>query len=252
MDLSLINNAIPDFGPTVQGLNTVGEIGQRVGGDNSGSNRQFVRFYSKKISKLIATKVRIDEKTGSTTVLETKPVEETQEFVEIITPGDKNTVDQPAQLFHKREHFRQYQAFRDGRTTPLGQSVEDCQFISQSVALELKYLGCHTVEQLADASDALAGQIPDGFSLREFARAHCKANLDNKSLGQVNALQAQLNASQARLKELEAQVSMLVGASGQPLQAPPSRPEGYDEGSDVDESGIQLSPRRGRPRRTEE
>lgn len=190
---------------TVDGLDFANfQDGQRVGGS---SNRQFVRFYRKIVPQVCAKEVSINPKTQEVRVLSSEVREIEREFVEIITPGDKNTVDDFAQDFHRREHFRQYKAFRDGRTAPIGTPVEECSFIPQPVATELKYLGIQTVEQLADASEIVCGRLPNGFDLREYARATVQANTDNKSLGQVNALKSELQKAQEMIANLQSQMT---------------------------------------------
>lgn len=212
---------LPTFGSaTLEGfdMSTLAE-GQPLRGAR---NRQAVRFFHHTEGRVCATKVKINEKTGDTKVLETGVKQVTQEFVEIVTPGDTNVVYQPASEFHKRNYMRHYTAFREGKAAPMGQSVDDCAFISPSIATELKILGCHTVEQLADSSDLLAGRIPSGFELREFARAFCKAQMANKSSAQVQLLQSELEKSNKALAEMQAQMaslqSKLLGADGEPIQ----------------------------------
>lgn len=226
-----IENVLPSWdAPTLQGFDLSNvQDGERI----KGSNRQYIRFYKKKFTEVYATKVKINEKTGTTTILETgtRPVE--REMVHIITPGDKNIVDDFACDFHRRSFWNQYKAFRDGKTAPVGMSLDDSGFVSPGVATELRYLGCHTVEQLADASDVLCQQIPNGFELREFARAKCKADLDNKNLSQVNILKAELEKSNAVIAEMQKQMQTLL-----------SRQEPSEDGGPVTEVK-----RRGRPRK---
>ncbi len=190
---------------TVDGIDFASfQDGQRLGGSSA---RQYVRFYNKKIPVVTAKDVSINPKTGEVRVLKSEVVQVEREFVEIITPGDKNTVDDFAQDFHRREHWHQYKAFRDGRTAPIGTPIEECSFISPGVVTELKYKGCHVVEQLAEASDLLCSQVANGYDLRTNARAIVKANLDNKSLGQVNALKSELEKAQEMIASLQAQMS---------------------------------------------
>ena len=225
MQLSPLGSVIPNFGsPTLDGFdfsNIEKMHGQRLAGDSA---RQFVRFYNKVISIPQAKKVRINEKTGEVRVLETEMVNIEREFVEIITPGDKNTVDDFAQDFHRREHWRQYKAFRDGKSAPIGIPIEECSFIAPSVLTELKYLGVHTVEQLADASDVLCGRAPNGFDLREYARAVVKASVDSKSLGQVNLLKDELEKAQKMIAELQAQMTEVKTETAE-IKRSPGRPK---------------------------
>lgn len=205
--LSPLSKVIPSFGaPTLQDFDTANVAeGQRIGG----SKRQYVRFYKKKWVEIYTTKARINEKTGTSTPLETGTREVEKEFVHIVTPGDKNAVDDFAQDFHRREHWAEYKAFRDGRTAPLGMSIDECTFISPSIATELKYLGVHTVEQLADGADILCNQIANGWELREYARAVCKANKDNQSLEQVNLLKGELVKSQEMILQMQSELQAL-------------------------------------------
>lgn len=194
MQLSPLNKVIPSFGaPTLEGFDTDNiQDGQRI----RGTGRQYVRFYNKKYIQPYATKVKVNPATGATQVLEMGTREVEREFVEIVTPGDKNTVDDFAEDFHKREHWKHYKAFRDGRSAPIGTPIEQCSFINQSIATELLYLGVHTQEQMADASDELCNRVANGWELREFCRAVVKADMDNKSLGQVNALKLEMTKMQ--------------------------------------------------------
>lgn len=217
MQLSPLSKLIPTFGsPTLEGGYDVGvQDGQRL----KTTGRQYVRFYSKIVPEVYATEVKINPKTGSTTVLKTAIRDVTREFVEIITPGDKNTVDDFAEDFHKREHWKEYKAFRDGDIAPRGKSLEECSYVSPHVVTELNYRKCFTMEQLADASDLLCGQIPDGQMLREFARAEAKALIDNKTNGEVGILSRKLEETQAQLAEL--QLQMREGSTPKRMGRPP-------------------------------
>lgn len=249
MEASPINKAIPSWGsPTLEGFDLQNaHEGERI----RGSSRQFVRFYKKKFVEVVATKVKINEKTGSTQVLETKPVEKEEEFVQIVTPGDKNSIDARVEDFHRREFWPQYKAFRDGKGVPLGTPIEECSFISPSIALELKYLGCHTVEQLADGSDLLSNQIANGWELREYARAVVKAQGNNKDKEQVNLLQVNLEKAQQQIAELaeanKKMQAMILDATGNPIRREEeTTPEIVSGVVSVPQEGLRRGP--GRPR----
>lgn len=201
MSVASVLSGIPTFGaPTLEGLDvSTATEGKRL----SGSSRQFVRFYNQTTSEVFAKKVRINEKTGATTVLETGSRPVTREYVEIITPGDKNVVNCHAEDFHKREHFRHYQAFREGRAAPMGKSIDECSYVSAPIATELRILGIHTEEQLADASELALGRVPDGFALREFARESVKVNQANQNNPAVAMLQSELAKAMDMIRELQ-------------------------------------------------
>lgn len=220
MSVSSLLNSLPTFGAkTLEGLDTTNlSEAQRV----KGSTRQFVRFYNKTMSEVYATKVKINEKTGATTVLETASRPVTREFVEIITPGDKNTIDTHAEDYHKREHFQEYQAFREGRATPIGKSIDECSYISAPIATELRILGVRTEEQLADASEVLLARLPDGFSLQQFARESVKANQMNQNNPGMVALQAELAKAMRMIADLSEKQAAADGAEPAKLEEGPS------------------------------
>lgn len=199
MQLSPLSQLIPSFGaPTLEDFDTSNlQEGARIGGN---SNRQYVRFYKKPETKFVKGP------DGKRMI-----VEQEREFVHIKTPGDTNEYDGHVQEFLKREHWRHYQAYRDGRVAPMGQPLEEAEFIGSAVASELRILGCHTVEQLADGSDHLCGQIPNGFELREFSRAMCKANKEKKSDDKVNVLTAALAQSNDVIREMQDKMRALEG-----------------------------------------
>ena len=208
MDMSG-NIGIPSFGaPTLEGfdLSNLRE-GERV----RGKNRQLVRFYWKRVSEPVTTQARIDEITGSSTPIKIEMLPKDVEMVEIVTPGDKNIVDCPASDYHKREYWPQYKAFRDGRGTPIGKPIDECMYISPSVATELRYLGVQTEEQLADASDLLCNNVADGWRLRDYARVVCKTTKDSQGLGQVHVLKGQLEVATQNYESLKVELEQLKG-----------------------------------------
>lgn len=225
MDISPLNKAIANWGnpSTLTGLDFSNpQVGVRV----RGSTRQYVRFYKKIILELYAdpASTKINEKTGAATVVKYLSREVEKECVEIITPGDKNTVDEFADAYHKREFYPQYEAYRAGRTAPIGTPIDECEFISPHVAIELRYQGCHTLEQLADGSDTLCQIIPNGWELREFARQLAMVKRKNEASNEVNVLKAQLLKSNEVIAAMEARMSamesQLVDPSGQVVSLP--------------------------------
>lgn len=186
--------------PTLDDFDLSGALrtGRRLGGAR---NRQLVIFRKEKQHELRNV---FDEK-GRIVRKVMQEVE--RELVRIVTPGDKNVYDGEVQEFHKREFFPQYSAFRAGKTGPIGKLLDDCDYIPPAIALELRMLGVHTQEQLADASDTLCERIPDGWELREHARvvaASERVDASKEELARVRKLaedQAQANAEMA--EELE-------------------------------------------------
>lgn len=219
MNLSPLSNVIPSFGaPTLEGFDTSNvQDGQRL----RGSNRQLVRFYKKQTSEPRAVEVKENPRTGEVRVVRTEIETKDEEFILIVTPGDKNEIDQPATDWHKREFWKYYTNFRDGKSAPIGKDIDECSYVAASIATELRYLGVHTEEQLADASDMLCNQVANGWELREFAKAVCTANNTNKSLNQVKILRSELESSRAAMaemaKEMEKMKGMILDSRGSPV-----------------------------------
>lgn len=221
VQLSPLSQLIPSFdSPTLaDGFdNVVAHEGQVV----RGSGRQYVRFYEKTFKEVRTKEAEVNPKTGAVKVLKQEVVPVTKLMVQIETPGDKNKVDDVATEWHKREFGKQYLAFRKGATIPLGKDLDECDYVSSSIALELKYQNCHTEEQLADASDDLVNLIPDGWQLREFARAMCEDSLRNGA-GRIKQLESELSKSSLAMVEMQQQLeemrSLLVDKNGKPLKA---------------------------------
>lgn len=214
---STLNDAIPNWGaPTLQNFDTSNpQEGQRIGG----SNRQLVRFYKKKIPLLKTVSGELNELTGDLHVAKSAVDYIEKEFVMIVTPGDKNSVDDYATDWHRREFWREYKAYRDGKSAPFGTDLEDCDWCEAAITLELKYRGCHTQEQLADASDLLCNQIPNGWELREYARALCAVNAGAPSK-ETEILKGELENSKVMIAEMQKQINemkgMILDSRGQP------------------------------------
>lgn len=209
---------LPNFdAPTLQDLDASNMTnGGRVGGN---SKRQFVRFYKRKLMKLVK---------NSAGHMESKEVE--KEFVNIVTPGDTNIIDDEAREFHKREFWAHYKAFRDGRTAPIGMPIEETSFIGPELVSEMKYRGVHTVEQLAEAADYLVDQLPNGGDLREFARAQVRANDSDKTFSQVNALKLELEKARKQIEEHSKLLQPQIVATAPVTQSGPKMVEGISRG----------------------
>lgn len=219
MDLSPLNLIAGKFegAETLSGFdfNSAGP-GQRL----RGSARQFVKFYKKFFSEMVCTEAKITALSRLSSATTTQPLKTELRQIEkvmvnIITPGDKNEIDTVATDEHKREFFNQYSHFMNGNTGPVGTSVMDpsITFVPTGIATELVRLKCETVEQLSDATDEvlrLAGG-PDAYTARDMAKLWVKANENDPTKQELNAVKSQL-------AEMQKQMSLLVNAQGQPLE----------------------------------
>lgn len=199
--------------PSLQGL----DLSRLANGEPArGKARQYVRFYHKEVPEVYATEVEIVPLgmtgTTSTRVKKTDFRMVKKEFVQIKTPGDKDEYDNVVFPHHIESYFPLYQAFKSGKTVPTGQQLEDVEFLAgvPSIVTELRVKGCHTIEQLADASDLLCSVIPDGYLYREYARTFVKSNASQSQNQVISALQAQV-------QELTQKLTQLVDSKGQPM-----------------------------------
>ena len=185
----IIGAAIPDFGsPTLQGM-AFQETGHAGVMEMKGTRRQFVKFYTKEFYN--ASKAEQLKKEGKELAL----AYEKKTMVKIVTPGDKTEIDTFASDEHKRAYPRQYKAFREGKTTIDGRSIEDIEFVQAPEATELIHLGIYTVEQLADASDSVCESLPRGFEIRDHAKNWCAIEHGDQTSKKVAAFAAELNES---------------------------------------------------------
>lgn len=159
------------------------ENGKILPGDSA---RLYVKFYP---YEEIITRAILDDK-GK--IKEHKAEQVTRLKVHIINPGDKTEVDDYAQDYHKTMFYRQYKRYLDGNNAPEGTALSQCAFVPPGVVLELRTKGVHTLEQLADASESLCGLVPNGWALREHARAQRKANIENQRGAEVQTLKLQV------------------------------------------------------------
>ena len=90
---------------------------------------------------------------------EGRPMFKDVEFIRIIVPGDRNNmVDRPASREDKARFPKQYTFFKEGKEQHGGGTpIAEWPLVSRAMAENLKYLGFHTVEQLAEANDSVMG-----------------------------------------------------------------------------------------------
>lgn len=190
-----IGSAIPNFG--IPGFNDLefqaaGNAGVFQLAAQPRNNRQMVRFYWHEVFDPIQTKESAS------------PVYKKVLMVEIRTPGDQTIYEGVAEDYHKKNYWNHYKAFMEGKGTPQGRPIEQCtDFITGPEITDLKYLGVHTAEQLADASDFLCQQLVRGFELRDNARMWCKITKDTALLDVQKKLTSDLGAAQETIRFLQ-------------------------------------------------
>lgn len=157
------------------------------------------------------------------TVQEGRPIFKEQEYIQIMTPGDQNSViRRPVRVGHTPKHDNmkyptQYQAFKQKREQKHeGTVLSEWPLISRSQVEELKYFNIFTVEQLASVADNQAQKFMGLVKLKQQAQAYLDASKGSADSSQIQselskqkeeneALKAQMEEMKETLKSLKAQ-----------------------------------------------
>ncbi len=229
------------------------------------SGKQNIKFYNKKILTFKAKpllsesgeplrdgqgKIRfdIDPKTG---LPKKEAVEEILEFVRVETKGDTNVFDNVATDIHKRQFYRQYKHFREGKV-PDGNPIEDFEFLQPQTIMELHMLGIHVIQQVADMSDIECEQLKDqsGYEIRDIAAQWVKINTPQGQAMKASKLESELMKLRREVAELKGGRRYQPMAEGEPMQQEElieSQPDNF-----VEFSAEELAEkRRGRPRKVQ-
>ncbi len=168
-----------------------------------------IRFYSRPVKNEFKTQQ------------EGRPIFQDIDYIEIMTPGDKdNTVDTPAMEHHKQRfplHWAHYKN-TGGSNAQIGTPLEQWPLITGSQAAELKALKFFTVDSVAGASDeqisriGLAGGMTP-FAFREKAQLFLQVAKDLS----FSTKQAEANkAQEQRIADLEAKLAEVLAAKSEP------------------------------------
>lgn len=141
------------------------------------------------------------------------PIYDDVDMIEVITPGEKDPVRQPANELHKRRFPRQWEAYKSGQEmAQSGTPIELLLTNQPSAVLQLKSLNIHTIQQLAALSDSAKQMIPmGGQQLQDKARAYLSSAQGGQNFHTMQA------AMQAQIDQLK---NMLAEAGLQPPIAP--------------------------------
>lgn len=145
-----------------------------------------------------------------------RPIYDERDYIEIITPGEKDRFVGPVREDHKRRFAEQWESYEKGEKPDLmGTPITEWQGISRTRAAELRASKIWTVEILAELPDSSADQVgPNFFELRSQAKRFVEgvqealenekrnANLESK-LAERDALIAEMGS---RIEDLEAKL----------------------------------------------
>lgn len=144
----------------------------------------------------------IDPRTG---LPHKEAFEETVTFVRVETKGDTNIKDQPADEFSKRQFFREYQHYYNGKI-PDGVPLEEFDFLQPSTMMELHMLGIHVIEQAAVMTDLECEQLKEqpGYEVRAIAQQWVKINSPSGQSIKATRLEQENNELRRRLEAVTA------------------------------------------------
>jgi FtsZ-binding cell division protein ZapB len=168
--------------------------------------------------KFFIAPVRNEEKSAK----EGRPIFDDTEMVEIRVRGDRNNIPvRPARPEDKQRFRDAYRAFKDGHTNPQsGTPLAEWPLMSVSMVEELKYLGFHTVEQIAEAQETALNRVMGLRQLKDKAKHFMELAKGNSPITELEKqnqeLRDQLKASQEMMAKLSAKVDELVSKADAP------------------------------------
>lgn len=186
-------------------------------GSLKATGKQNIKFRNQKVLSFRAKQKR--DEAGELVFKDGKPVfdidpktglpfkeayEEIKEFIRVETKGDTNIKDDVANDMDRRQHYRQYKLFREGKI-PDGNPIENFDFIQPSTVMEMHMHGVHTIEQVATMSDLVCEQLKDqsGFEVRDIAAQWLKINSPQSVGMRVSQEQAELIRLRREVEQLK-------------------------------------------------
>ncbi|MDQ0084583.1 hypothetical protein J2W35_004952 [Variovorax boronicumulans] len=155
------------------------------------------------------------------------PVFVEKPFIVITIPGQPNTViDTVADVEYQRRFPEQWARFKAGNVSEVvnGWRLESWPAVNTAQVKTLKHMGIHTVEMLADMSDAACQNVGMGtMELRTKAKAAAAAAAGGAQAEQYAAENKRLRDE---MDALRTQVATMVASQGAAGEAPASRRPG--------------------------
>lgn len=160
------------------------------------------------------------------TAREGREIYKDEERVQHLVPGSPNSPVERVRDEHRQRWPEEYAKFKAGMETSLsGVPLEQWAAITKSVVLELKYLGLHTVEQVADMPDQACQRIrTGGQKIRELAKQYLDDAYAQAEAQKLLAIQERQASENADLRNKVAELAALVDSLHSQLQTLHNRP----------------------------
>jgi hypothetical protein len=152
----------------------------------------YVRFYTR-------PRLNVEKSTEAN-----RPIYEDTEYVEIMAPGEKNSIIQrpanPEDLFRFPKHYEQ---FRAGiKEQEIGTPLKVLPFLSEANIEELAYFKVRTVESLAHLSDSVMQNFMGARELQQKAQRYLQQVSSGDALLEENrALKNRMDALEKLLEQ---------------------------------------------------
>ncbi len=175
-------------------------------------------------NKLFVTFFKHPREDKAASLKEGRPIYKDEDYVRIMVPGDKDSIIvRPARDMDKQRFAKQFAAYEQGESASMdGMPLKAWPMVTRGQVEELKYFGCHTVEQLADLADIHVQKFMGMGTLKEQAKAYIQSAKENAPLVQLNAAVEQKDSEIAALTEaindLKTIVTDLQEADGKPAK----------------------------------
>ena len=164
------------------------------------------------------------KKNNVKTAKEGRPIFDPEVLIHKIVPGDKTEIVRRMREDDKEEFPREWARFEQKKAHQIeGTPLESVTWLERVQVYEMKAIGIHVLEQLADLGDG-QGQRMMGFTeLRDKARKHLKAARDGAALERAEAQKQKDDeekaALQQQLEDMRQQMAALIEAQAPQVQA---------------------------------
>lgn len=120
---------------------------------------------------------------------EGRPIFEDTEFVTFHAVGDRsNVITRPVREVDKIKFAQLYDRFKSKiGQTEIGTPLTEWSVVTRSQVEELRYMGIHTIEQLAALTDGNAQKFLGALGLREKARNYIQMSKEQAPVERMNA-----------------------------------------------------------------
>lgn len=134
------------------------------------------RIHQMKDNQALAVRFYIDAiQDDEASAREGRPIFNDVEMIEKRVRGNRNDIVQRPANDHDRREFREiYRAFKEDmdQAAVSGTPLKEWPVISKSMMLELRHMGFHTVEQVAQANDGVCSKMAGLQTLKQKAIAY--------------------------------------------------------------------------------